>query len=189
MSIYRKIYEQHHGLIPVDENGRTYEIHHIDGNHKNNKIENLKAVTIQEHYDIHYSQGDWAACILITRAMNISPTEKSKLAKLNHQRRINNNSHPFLGGSIQKENNIKKVKEGTHNFLGGKIQKENAQRRVADGTHHWLSGDLQRVSTNRRLEEGTHPFQFNWICEHCGKSGKNKAMYNRWHNGKCLLEK
>ena len=33
---YRKIYEQHHGPIPIDESGRTYDIHHIDGNHFNN---------------------------------------------------------------------------------------------------------------------------------------------------------
>jgi len=26
---YRKIYEDHNGPIPVDEDGRTYEIHHL----------------------------------------------------------------------------------------------------------------------------------------------------------------
>jgi hypothetical protein len=36
MNIYRKIYEQNYGHIPKDSAGRTYEIHHIDGNHKNN---------------------------------------------------------------------------------------------------------------------------------------------------------
>jgi hypothetical protein len=58
MSIYRKIYEQNFGPIPKEPNGRTYEIHHIDGNHNNNDPTNLSAMTIQEHYDIHYSQGD-----------------------------------------------------------------------------------------------------------------------------------
>ena len=52
---YRKIYEDHYGQIPLDEEGRSYDIHHIDGNHNNNDISNLKAVTIQEHYDIHYA--------------------------------------------------------------------------------------------------------------------------------------
>lgn len=32
---YRRIYEQHYGPIPKDEQGRSYEIHHIDGNHNN----------------------------------------------------------------------------------------------------------------------------------------------------------
>ena len=59
---HRKIYEQYHGIkIPED-----MEIHHIDGTHTNNDISNLKLVTWQEHYNIHYSQGDWAACLLIS---------------------------------------------------------------------------------------------------------------------------
>jgi hypothetical protein len=189
MTIYRKIYEQHNGPIPNDENGRTYEIHHIDGNHSNNDISNLKCVSIQEHYDIHYAQEDYRACWLIARKMKLSPEDESQLAILNHQKRIKNKSHPFLGGLVQKETGIKRVKDGTHNFLGGQIQRETAQRRVANGTHHWLSGELQRISTNRRLDDGTHPFKLIWVCEHCGTSGKNKAMYNRWHHDNCKLAK
>ena len=58
---YRKIYESHHGTIPRDAAGRTSEIHHIDCNHENNAIENLQCVSIQQHYDIHYSQEEWGA--------------------------------------------------------------------------------------------------------------------------------
>ena len=39
---YKKIYEQTYGKLPVDEFGRTYEIHHIDGNHYNNEESNLQ---------------------------------------------------------------------------------------------------------------------------------------------------
>jgi N-acetylglutamate synthase/N-acetylornithine aminotransferase len=60
---YRKIYENHHGPILKDEEGRTYEIHHIDGDHSNNDPVNLTALTLQEHYNIHYSQGDYYACV------------------------------------------------------------------------------------------------------------------------------
>lgn len=38
MSIYRRLYEQAHGPIPKDKQGRSYEIHHIDGNRKNNPV-------------------------------------------------------------------------------------------------------------------------------------------------------
>ena len=54
---YRKIYETYNGPIPIDEEGRKYDIHHIDGDYTNNDPTNLKAVTIQEHYDIHWEQG------------------------------------------------------------------------------------------------------------------------------------
>jgi hypothetical protein len=75
---HRKIYEEHHGIkIP-----KSMEIHHIDGNHSNNEINNLKLVTWQEHYDIHYSQGDWAACLLISGRHSIPPEERSRLASL-----------------------------------------------------------------------------------------------------------
>jgi hypothetical protein len=36
MSIYRKIYEQNFGPIPKDGDGRSYDVHHIDGNRNNN---------------------------------------------------------------------------------------------------------------------------------------------------------
>ena len=76
--IHRKIYEDYHSVrLPSD-----IEIHHIDGNHDNNDISNLKPVTIQEHYNIHYSQGDWAACLLMSHRMKIDPAERSRLASL-----------------------------------------------------------------------------------------------------------
>ena len=42
---YRRIYEKHHGKIPKDSDGRSYEIHHIDGDHNNCDISNLKLVS------------------------------------------------------------------------------------------------------------------------------------------------
>ena len=80
-SDYRKIYQEHYGPIPVDESGRTYEIHHIDGNRNNNSITNLKAVSIQEHFQIHFNQGDWNACLRIGAKMRIPHDELRRLAK------------------------------------------------------------------------------------------------------------
>jgi len=92
---YRKIYEQHHGLIPKELDGRKYEIHHVDGNSHNNNPENLIAITIQAHYDIHYSQGDFAACLRIAAKMKWSGEEISEIAKLNHKKRIEKGKHPW----------------------------------------------------------------------------------------------
>jgi hypothetical protein len=79
---YRKIYENHIGPIPYDGNGRTYEIHHIDGNHGNNDPTNLIAVTLQEHYDIHYNQKDWNACKLMKlQRMEHTPEEIAELGR------------------------------------------------------------------------------------------------------------
>jgi hypothetical protein len=89
MSIYsstdhRKIYETYIGPIPKDEDGRSYEIHHIDGDHNNNELSNLLCVSIKEHYEIHKSQGDLKACLIMSQRMKLSPKEKSQLAKLSN---------------------------------------------------------------------------------------------------------
>jgi hypothetical protein len=49
MKNYRKLYEQYHGIkIP-----KGFHIHHIDGNHDNNNIENLKMLSADDHAKKH----------------------------------------------------------------------------------------------------------------------------------------
>jgi hypothetical protein len=92
---HRKIYENHFGQIPKESNGRTYEIHHIDGNHSNNNPLNLTAVTLQEHYDIHYAREDYRACYLMALRMAVSVEELSELARKNSLKQVKNGKHPF----------------------------------------------------------------------------------------------
>lgn len=68
---YRWLYKKHFGEIPVDEKGRSYEIHHIDGNRENNSFDNLQCVSIEEHFRIHLTQGDFAAANLIATRMEL----------------------------------------------------------------------------------------------------------------------
>ncbi len=100
---YRKIWKNHYGSIPKDENNRTYEIHHKDSNKSNNDIFNLQCMSIQDHYDIHYSQGDYGACLLISRSMDILPEEKSHLAILVNEERIKNGTHNFLNNTYSRD--------------------------------------------------------------------------------------
>jgi len=67
---YRKIWQEANGPIPKDEQGRSYEIHHIDGNRTNNSLENLTCISISEHYEIHLRQKDYAAAALIAERAN-----------------------------------------------------------------------------------------------------------------------
>lgn len=194
---YRKIYEQHCGAIPYDENGRRYEIHHIDGNSNNNDISNLKCMSVQEHYDIHFKQKDWSACLLISRSMKISPEEKRKLAKLSAEKRLAEGTHNFLN----KDSNENRVKAGTHNFLGGEIGGRTSRRRVSEGTHIFLGGSvqkkqildgknklvggqLQRESAKKLLQEGKHHSQKINKCEWCHKEILGNIFY-RYHGVKC----
>ena len=190
MSIYtpnnhRKIYEQHHGPIPKDYDGRSYEIHHIDGNHDNNNINNLKLVTIKEHYAIHLSQGNYGACLLMSERMGISPEEKSELASKHSQARLARGDHPFLREDFQRNVQRKKVANGTHHLLGGAIQRASNKRRREDGTHHLLGNTLAQDSINR----GTHTSLVKWVCPHCNAAGKGGSNYSRWHGDNCKAVK
>ena len=89
-SIYRRIYERHYGPIPKDEEGRKYEIHHKDGDSSNNVPSNLVALSIKEHYEVHWSQGDWAACLMMSERMKVSPEEKSELARKSMAKQMEN---------------------------------------------------------------------------------------------------
>lgn len=211
---YRKIYESFHGSIPKDSSGRKYDIHHLDGNSHNNEPSNLKAVSIQEHYDIHYQQKDWGACLALARRMKKSPELISELARQNALKRVAAGNNPFVGGELATKTNARRISEGTHNFLGPK----NNKRKVENGTHHFLGGEIQRKSNQQRLKDGTHhllggaqqralvasgnhPFQNKELhkrmiqngthqscqiltCPHCGTVGKGSAM-KRWHFTNC----
>lgn len=78
---YRKLWEEVHGKIPKDDQGRTYDIHHIDGNRNNNSIHNLICLSIEDHYKIHLkqfeetkSEKEFRSLIFLSKRMN-KPTE------------------------------------------------------------------------------------------------------------------
>lgn len=166
---YREIYRKNYGLIPTDETGRTYEIHHIDGNSHNNDPSNLKAVSIQEHYDIHYQQKDWAACLRIAAKMGVSQEELSNINRIFQKERIAAGVHQFLGPTVNKN----RIDAGTHNFQTLE-HKEDAKRRM-----------------DKLVEQGVHPFQQEWVREKGQTSQrtdrhkelKRQEALNRLENG------
>lgn len=93
---YQRLYEKHYGPIPVEPNGRKYEIHHIDGDYTNNDPKNLIAVTCQEHFDIHKKQGDYRACILIGIRLKMNPEDIRQLQRNAALKRVNDGSHHLL---------------------------------------------------------------------------------------------
>lgn len=127
---YRKIYENHHGTIPKDPDGRSWEIHHIDGNHSNNSPENLKCVSIKEHYEIHFKQGDYGACFYISKKLKLDAAEAAKLMSLSNKQRVQKGEHNFQrrldGTSIASD----RVRDGTHPFMGKGISNIRVDRTI-----------------------------------------------------------
>jgi hypothetical protein len=186
MTIYRRIYEQHFGPIPRDEDGRTYDIHHIDGNRKNNDPSNLIALSIKEHYKVHHDQGDYGAALRIIARMEVPPELLSELGRKNVEDQVAKGIHPFLGGEVQRKSNIKRIEEGTHIFLEeGFSSKYNRKRveegthnllgdnnpvhkKIAAGTHHFQNKEWHEQKMKKIFAEGKHPSQIKKSCPHCG---------------------
>ncbi len=112
---YRQIWKNHYGPIPKDENGMSYQIHHIDGNRSNNDLSNLICVSIKEHYEIHLNQGDFAAAHVIKTKME----NYEQSLKWNHKEETKQKISKSLKGKyIRNEESIRrqiesKIKNGT----------------------------------------------------------------------------
>jgi len=200
MNIHRKIWQQHHGSIPKDQNGRSMEIHHIDGDHSNNDINNLKLVTIEEHYKIHQDQGDYAACVVMSHRMNLSPEKISELSKKCQEKLVNEGRHhwqgpkhnqdlvsrgihPFLNQEAARQRNFKRIKEGRHNLVGGS---NPVHKLIESGIHHFQTDNPSK----KKINDGTHHFLTNHPnkiqveCPHCKKIGGAINM-RRYHFDNC----
>jgi HNH endonuclease len=166
---YRLIYEQTYGPIPVDSEGKTYDIHHLDGNRENNDPSNLIALSVEEHYKIHYDQGDWGACLALSVRMKMSPEQISEMVGKQQRERVANGTHHFLDSEWQRKAQNKRMERGNHPFLDSKWQSQMSIRtqmkRVSAGTHHFQN--------QPKVE-----------CPHCGKTGANGIMH-RFHFDKC----
>ena len=190
-SAYRKIYEQHYGSILKDEQGRSYEIHHINGNHTDNCIENLKLVTIEEHYAIHKAQGDYVSAFMIAQRMALSPEELSDLASksvtLTNQKRIKEGTHPFLDKEAARQRNLKRIAEGTHNLI---TDANPVYALIKAGQHHFQTNN----PSTKKVKDGSHHFLNNHpnkiqiTCPHCNKSGGSVNM-RRYHFDNCKVAK
>jgi hypothetical protein len=190
---HRKIYEQHYGPIGKDTDGRSLEVHHINGDHSDNRIENLTLVTINEHYKIHKAQKDWGACFLMGERMNLSPEELSDLSRKTQLARVEAGTHHLLGP----DNNNNRIKEGTHPFLDKDAARARNNKRVNAGTHNLLkradgssqSGDRVKAGkhhfvknnpVNNLLAKGTHASKIKLSCVFCRKQC-SKNNFNKQH--------
>lgn len=111
---HRKIYEEYYqcSLIPY------VEIHHVDGNHSNNNIKNLVAVTVNEHYKLHLDRGDKAAAALIGIRASIDEDVRKQL---NREQATKNNSLRKTGFSLGHASSAGKI----GGKKSGAIAKEN----------------------------------------------------------------
>jgi hypothetical protein len=189
-----KVWKKTYGSIPKDPWGRSYEIHHIDGNSSNNCLENLICVSINEHYDIHKKQGDWGAAFLIARRMESLPDDISQVARNATLKRIEEGTHNFLDPNFPKNpyaNRGYVVALDTRTNKNVRIKKSEFEESdfyvgVNKGRKHTV------VHTNRGHNKGkkwkqSEKRQNIIMCPHCSKSGDASGL-KRWHFDNCKLK-
>ena len=144
---YRKIWEKYYQacLLP------GIHIHHIDGNHSNNDIKNLKPVTVQEHFNIHYQQGDYFECYLLsTQHLDLSYEERQELSRKNAKKQTDNNVHPFQNKNLQLKNSLKQndlMLKGQHPFQAAHIKEAlilKRQEMLKNHTHTFTNPEIRK---------------------------------------------
>jgi hypothetical protein len=124
---YRRFWEKFHGPIPDG-----FEIHHIDGDRSNNDLSNLKLVSIEEHLEIHRSQGDIGAVQAILIRMNEYDSEEiARLASITQKKLIDEGVHNFQRidrKQVSKKTMQKRLQSGKPAFLGIADTKANSMK-------------------------------------------------------------
>jgi hypothetical protein len=187
---HTKVWKQHYGKIPKDEDGRSYEIHHIDGNPKNNNIENLCCVSIREHYEIHLSQGDYGGAFLIAKRMKIDPKEISELARKISLQKMKDGTHNFLSKDFKKSYyhntgfvvctdkrtnqtiRVTKQEFDNNDFYVG-VNSNRKQKKIHDNRGH----NKGKKWTQKNKEEFKK-------CQYCDFVGRGSHI-KRYHNERC----
>lgn len=160
--VYRKIYKEHYGEIPKDEDGRSYDIHHIDGDHTNNHPSNLIALSIKEHYELHKKQGDWGAAARIYSRIKRDPREMAELTRQMNLKNAENGEHWSQIAS----------KNGTHPFQDKEFQKFLAEQAKLSGNRGVdLTWSCEKCGcTGKGASNYTR-----YHGENCGKESKSKG--------------
>lgn len=174
----RKLYEKHFGEIPVDSNGVTYHIHHIDGNHTNNDPSNLQAVTVHEHYNIHLEAGDYELCLLLAQYIDMTYEQRSELARRAANSKVSENRHIFQNAEWKSQNEMEKIAKGTHNsqnkvtcpHCGITGPKSNLiQYHFANCKHR-----CEPISTEKQEQEDEVLHSY-FVCPYCEKKSKRRT--------------
>ena len=186
-----KVWKKHHGAIPKDADGRSYEIHHIDGNPKNNSIENLICVSINEHYNIHLNQQDYGGAFLIARRMKIKPENLSETIKLQMKLLVELGKHNFLDPNFPRSMDhnigyvvaidirtnsqvrIKKEDFDLYDYYVG-VNKNRKQKTVHSNRGH--NKDKSWTQKNKESQDKT--------CKYCDFVGRGSHV-SRYHNERC----
>jgi hypothetical protein len=193
---YRRIWVAYNGKIPKDIDGRSFDIHHLDGNSDNNSIGNLIAISAYEHYCIHRDKGEFGAAAMIARRMKTKPSDLSETVKLQMKKLIESGQHNFsVKGFIivrDKDGNNMRVSKNDDRLKTGELvgvntgfvtvkDKDGNSMRVSKDDLRFISGELKSINCGKiGYNLGRTWTQTNKRptvkCPHCAKEGDISPM-------------
>ena len=172
---YRRLWIKAYGPIPVDEQGRSFEIHHLDGNRQNNVLENLQCLSIEDHYNQHYAKKEYFAANLIANRMGKSLEKVSNWNMSNETRKKMSDSKKGDKNPMKDPANAKKVADA---LRGRKKSKEAEQKRLETAKKN---GSLARTEeTKLKMRKPKAKIE----CPHCKFIG-GISTTKRWHFDNC----
>jgi hypothetical protein len=159
---YRKVWEKTYGQIPIDNAGRSYEIHHIDGNRNNNSLENLKCISIEEHYTVHKEQGDFRAACIIAERLKLSAEELEAIHSIRRGQPLSDKTrHKMSEAKKGKKRppHTEERKQYQSTVMKGKKHSEEAKRKMSEkkkgkpATEAWLKSRIGRKHSEETKEK------------------------------------
>ena len=169
---YRRLWEKNYVPIPKDENGISYQIHHIDGNRNNNDLSNLMCVSLDEHIKIHREQGDWASVAFLEQMRGSYITGWAHSEETKEKIRQNNIKNPRQYWLGKKRPDISELQKGRK--VSDETKQKQSEAKKKNPTNYWLGKSRKGMKQN-------HP---TYECPYCGKVGKGTAMF-KWHFDNC----
>ena len=173
---YRKLYERYYQASLLE----GVDIHHIDGNHTNNNPQNLQAVTLEEHYNIHKSQNDFYACFMIAQRMKVKPEDWTEMARANGKKSAKQNMKNGVGLTVWAKNNPELAKEVQRKagIIGGKKAVDNKT-----GIHALSKKEKQNIASQggKRSAELGLGFKLGHASQAGKVGGKKGGAYAKEH--------
>ena len=172
---YRRIWIKANGPIPVDEHGRSFEIHHIDGNRRNNVLENLQCLSTEDHYQLHYDKKEFYAARLIAQRLGFSLVDVDGWNMSEEGRRRLRESKLGDKNPMKNPATAKKVGDA---LRGRKKSKEAELKRLETAKKN---GTLARTEeTKLKMRKPKAKVE----CPHCKFIG-GVSTTKRWHFDNC----